>query len=215
MHVFAAFELGRHTIAFCIDADGNHFLAEAKNRSKLTQLKAEVLNNLPVDKIQQHRTLIEQSDFCAQGGKHGSIFQTDDASAHHDEFARNLYCMGIEETRVSLDSLHRIPAQLGFDYLDFTAHHALGADSQVRHPNIVFHCITAAIKSPLPQAAQIKDRFAESFAGNCSGVNAHAANGSLALDNGNFLAKLSGADRAFLACRATADDHQIVFSRIH
>src|SRR5262249_31799079 len=91
MHVLPAFKSGKYTIAFCIDADGNHSLAEAKDGSELTQLKAEVLNNLPVDKIQQHRTLVKQSDLGAQRGKHRSIFQTDNAGTHHDQLPRNLF----------------------------------------------------------------------------------------------------------------------------
>src|SRR5262249_1984203 len=102
MHIFAALEFGEYTIALRIDANGNYLLAQTKDRAELTQLKAEVLNNLSVDKIQQHRSLIEQSDLGAQSGKHGSIFQTDNAGAHHDEFPGNLFqamhLIGIEDT---------------------------------------------------------------------------------------------------------------------
>src|SRR5260221_8357244 len=65
------------------------------------------------------------------------------------------------------------------------------------------------------KTAEIEDRFAQGFAGNCSRVYADAAHGLLALEDGDFPAELGGADCAFLAGGTTANHDQIVLVRFH
>src|SRR5208282_4913769 len=66
----AALELGENLRAILVEAHRNDLLAEAKNRSQLTQLIAEALDDLAVYKIQQRGALVEQNHFHSQSAKH-------------------------------------------------------------------------------------------------------------------------------------------------
>jgi hypothetical protein len=56
----------------------------------------------------------------------------------------------------------------------------------------------------------VKNRFAQSFAGNGAAVNAYAAEHVQAIDDGDAFAEFSGGDGAFLSGRAAADYDEVV-----
>src|SRR5579871_3456504 len=112
--------------------------------------------------------------------------------------------------RIALVDHHAIAAQLRLDDLDLARHHRVGAEDQVLHRNVFFQRVTPAVEGALAQAAQVQDGFAKGLAGNGAGVYANAADGALALDNGDFLAQLRRADGRLLSCRPAADDDQVV-----
>ena len=91
VNVLSARQLGKHPVALFVEADRNDFFAEPKHRPQLPQLEAQALHNFAVHEIQQYGTLVEQSDFHAQGGKHGRVFQPDNAGAHDDQVARDFF----------------------------------------------------------------------------------------------------------------------------
>ena len=97
----AALQLGEDAVAVFVEAHLHDFLAQAKYRAQLTQLEAQALDDLAVDKVQQRRPLVEQRDLHAQGREHRRILQADDAGADHDQLARQLFqfvhLVGIED----------------------------------------------------------------------------------------------------------------------
>ncbi len=101
MDGLSAFQLGEDAVAVFVEADGHNFFSQTKNRTKLPKLKAEALDNLAIAKIKHRRTLVQQGDLDAQRGKHGGVFQPDDASADHDQLARQflqvVHLVGIED----------------------------------------------------------------------------------------------------------------------
>src|SRR5450432_4083055 len=123
--------------------------------------------------------------------------------------------MRVEEACVAFECRDIVAAELGLDDFDLAQHDRLRAKGQVRHGDAVFENISAAIKSALAKAAQVEHGFAYGFAGNRPGVNADAANGSLAVNDGDLLTHLGSADGGLLPRRAAADHHQVIFIRFH
>src|ERR1700690_381295 len=89
MDVFPACQLGENSVALFIESDRFNFLAEAEYRSQLPQLEAQTFHNLPIHKIEQGGTLIEQGNFYPKGSEHRSVFQSDYAGAHHNQVSRD------------------------------------------------------------------------------------------------------------------------------
>src|SRR6516165_3304117 len=116
----------------------------------------------------------------------------------------------VNEVGVALEHSDTISAQLRLDDLDLAGHDGIGAEDQVLHRDLVFDGIAAAVKRALAQAAEVKHCLAKGFARNCAGIDAHATNGALALDHGDLLAHLGGADSGFLSRRAASDDDEVV-----
>ena len=65
-NLFPAFEFRKNAVALRVDADARHFFAKPEHRAQLTQMVGQRIDNLAIHKIQNHRTLIDQSDFHSQ-----------------------------------------------------------------------------------------------------------------------------------------------------
>src|SRR5262252_3054175 len=133
----------------------------------------------------------------------------------HAIFVLNLDRVRIGKSCVAFEGSDVVAAELRFNHIHFAVHDRLGAGNQVPHADAVFDHVSASIKRALPKAAQVKNGFAQHLAGNRSRVNADTANRLLAVNDGNVLAKLGGADGAFLPGWTTADYDEIKFVGRH
>ena len=101
MDRLAALQLGEDAVAIVIEAHLHDLLAQPKHRPELAQLEAQALYDLAIDEVQQRGTLVEQRDLHAQRGEHRRILQSDDARAHDDQLARQIfqfvYLVGVED----------------------------------------------------------------------------------------------------------------------
>ncbi len=66
----------------------------------------------------------------------------------------------------------------------------LRAEDEVGHLDAIFEDVAAAVERALAKSAEIENGFAKHFAGNGSGVDADAADGALAVDDGDLLARV-------------------------
>ncbi len=70
-----------------------------------------------------------------------------------------------------------------------------------------------AVQSAYGKTAKLKDGLAYCFAGDGTGMYAHASNHADPINDGDAFARLCRGDGGFLARRAAADNNKIVFGR--
>ena len=129
--------------------------------------------------------------------------------------ADNFDRVRVDEARVPFHRGYVIAPQLRFDHIDLARHYAIRAEDQILHVYAVFKDVALPIKRPLPKAAEIQHSLAQGLARNRPGVNAHAADRSLAIDDSDFPPQLRGTDSAFLPSGTAANDDQVIFVGIH
>src|SRR6266849_286126 len=258
----SALQRRKNFVALFVEANRNHFLSDTENRSQLPQLETQALDNLPIDKIQQRRTLVEQRHLHSKRREHGRVFQPDNSRAHYNQFSRylldkvhlirienalavyrdpvdvrrpcaardqnllspnllhsffahDLNRMWIGKVSVPFERRHVIPPQLRLDHVHFPRHHRLRTQHQIRHHDPVFHHVTASIKHPLAQAAQVEHSLPQPLARNRPGMNAHSSHRQAPVDDRDFLAHFRRANRALLSRRTASNHYQIVFISLH
>ena len=67
----------------------------------------------------------------------------------------------------------------------------------------------------MPKSGEVKNGFAQRFAGNGAAVDANAADHFIAIHHGDALAELGGGDSAFLTGRATANNNEVILNWMH
>ena len=72
-----------------------------------------------------------------------------------------------------------------------------------------------AVEGLYGKASKLKDGLTYRLAGDCAGMNAHAADHGGPVDHGDALARLCRGDSALLPRRATADYNKVVCGRTH
>src|SRR5580692_2874047 len=130
-------------------------------------------------------------------------------------FAFDFDGVGIEETGIALKGGDLVASKLGCNDFDFARHDGLRSKHQIGHGDTIFEDVVATVETALAKAAQVEDGFAQRFAGNGSGVHTNAADGFLAVNDGDFFAQFGGADCALLPRRTAADHYQVVLVDIH
>ena len=100
--------------------------------------------------------------------------------------------------RVRVDEMpgageHRDPVagQLAADHVDLPADDVLGAGGQVGDGDLVLDPVALPVHLPLVQAGQVQDRLAQGLGRDRAGVEAHAADHVLALDDRHLPARAS------------------------
>src|SRR5579862_2233831 len=123
--------------------------------------------------------------------------------------------VGVNKSRFAFKGCDVVTPKLRLDDLDFAGHDGLRPKDQIRHHDAVFQHITTPVKCPLLKSTQIENSLTQGFAGNGAGVNADTANGSLPVDDCDFLSEFCRTDGALLSRGSASDNHQIVFVRVH
>ena len=125
-------------------------------------------------------------------------------------FAGDLHAMGVKKARIAFVNRDPVAPQLRLDDLNLARHYRVGTEDEVFHADAVFYGITAAVEGTLAQSAEVEDGLAKGLAGDGASVDTDAADGALALDDGDLLAQLGRADGSLLSRRAAADDDEVV-----
>src|ERR1700686_532521 len=133
----------------------------------------------------------------------------------HSFIGHDLNRMWIGKVSIPFERRHIIPPQLCLDHVHFPRHHRLRPQHQVRHHDPALHHITASIKHPLPQSAQVEHSLPQHLARNRPGMNAHPSHRQPPVDDRDLLAHFRRANRALLSRRTAANNYQIVFIRLH
>src|SRR5439155_475453 len=77
---------------------------------------------------------------------------------------------------------------------------------------VLLERVRRAIESPLAETGKVEGGLAGRLAGDGAGMQRDAADHRRTIDHGHPLAQLGGGDGAFLAGRAAADHHQVVWA---
>ena len=89
-NLLSALQRRKNLVPLFVEAHRYHFLPDPEDRPQLPQLEAQAFDNLPIHKIQQRRTLIEQRHLHPQRREHGRIFQPDNPRPHYNQLPRYL-----------------------------------------------------------------------------------------------------------------------------
>ena len=121
----------------------------------------------------------------------------------------------VGELRGALKNLHAVALQLRANHFGLARDDGAHAEGKILHRNVVLAAIVVAVESLHGVAGQLEDGFADAFAGNGAGVHADAANHQRAINHGDALAELRGANSALLPRRAAADHDQVKIGLRH
>ena len=136
------------------------------------------------------------------GGGHGALA----GMVHHGQAQR----VGVHEGRLGIDHLHAVALQLVARHVDFMADHVFRAEKKVFHGNVLLDRVRLSVNAPQSISGKINDRLAQSLAGDGSGIDADAAQHSLALDEGSALVEFRRLDRRPLSRRSRSDDQHVI-----
>ena len=89
----------------------------------------------------------------------------------------------IDERRLGGEHLDLVAHQLVARDVDLVAHDVIGAEQQILHGDVLLDRVRRAVQTAQPIARQMQDRLAQGLARNRAGVDAHAADDRLALDD--------------------------------
>ena len=92
--------------------------------------------------------------------------------------------------------------------------HAIDPEIQVIHGDVIFGVVICAVEGLVIEAGKMQHRFAHGFAGNRSGVDAHAADHALFFDDSHSFPEFCGLDRCALSARSGAYNHKIIRSHL-
>src|SRR5262249_49232244 len=90
MNGLSALQPDEDTISLLFASGLDNFLSQAEHRAHSAELKTQVVDNFAVRKLKQRRTLVDQSYFYAQRGKHRAVFDTHNSCTDHDQLARDV-----------------------------------------------------------------------------------------------------------------------------
>ena len=103
-----------------------------------------------------------------------------------------------------------VARQLAAHHVHLTAHHVLGAGSQVGDGDLVLDPVSLPVHLPLVEAGQVEDGLAQGLGRDRAGVQAHAADHVLALHDRDPPFELGGGDGRLLPARTRADHQDVV-----
>src|SRR5258706_13481443 len=118
--------------------------------------------------------------------------------------------MGVDETGVCRDHVDAVAHELMPYHVNFVADDIIGAREQVIHRDFFFHHVGCAVNAFVVVAGKMHHRFAQGFAGDCTGVDAHATDHCFALDNCHALIQLGGLHGCALSGRPGTDHNHVV-----
>src|SRR5579883_1370456 len=122
----------------------------------------------------------------------------------------HLQRMRVNEFGRAADQLNVVARQLALDDIDLSLDHVLDAQRQVGHRDLVLNAVVYAVDILVVVAGEVKDSFAEGFAGDGAGIDADAAQNFAALDDGDALAHFGALNRRALPSRAGSNYDQVI-----
>jgi hypothetical protein len=124
-------------------------------------------------------------------------------------------CVRIDEARGAAEKFNVIAAELIFHDTDFAFGDLSDADGEISNGNAIANDVITSVKRTMAKSGEMKNRFAQSFAGNGAAMDADAAEHIEAIDDSDTLAEFCGGNGAFLSGGAAADYDEVKGLEIH
>jgi len=122
----------------------------------------------------------------------------------------NIDPMRVDEAGFPIDQIDAVARHLILHDFNLILDDVVGAKGEIFDRNRLFQAIFGPIQGALAKSCEIKNRFAEGFAGDGAGIGTDAANDFFALDDADFFAQLGRLNRSLLAGRPGPYDKKIV-----
>ena len=97
------------------------------------------------------------------------------------------------------------------NYLSLSRDNGVHSGGNILDRNVDTTSRSVAVQGLHGRAGKLKDGFTYRLAGDCAGMNAHAADHDRPVDNGDALARFCRRDGALLSRWATANHNQVIF----
>src|SRR5579864_9640452 len=121
----------------------------------------------------------------------------------------------VNETRGSAEKFNVVAAKLILHDTDFALGNLRNAHGKIANRNPIADDIVASIKRTVAKSCEVKNRFAQCFAGNRTAMDADTAEHIQAVDDCYALSEFCCGDSAFLSGRAAANYDEVIRLRIH
>src|SRR5260370_29846286 len=117
--------------------------------------------------------------------------------------------------RTALMDGNPVALLLRSNYLSLSRDNGIHSGGNILNRKVDTTLRPIAVEGLYGKAGKLKDGLTYSLAGDCAGMNAHAAHHGGPVDHGDALAHLCRGDSSLLPRRATADYHQVVLCYGH
>src|SRR5262249_47123900 len=115
----------------------------------------------------------------------------------------------VDERRLAVEERDVVPEQLGSDDVALSLAHLPGPYGEVGDVDLLLHAVVLAVDPALREAGQVQDGLADRLRRDRSGVDGHASEMPVPLDERRATAELRGLDRGLLPGWARTDDEQL------
>src|SRR5215469_1657115 len=122
---------------------------------------------------------------------------------------------GIDEMGDAVHDVDAVARELRLGHVHFGFDHGLYAECEVGHGDLFLDAVIHAVDGTVVVAGEMQHGLAHSLRGNCSGVDADAADDRARLDDDHPFFHLGSGDGGALPGRTGADDGEVILDGAH